>query len=259
MMKNIVIIPARLNSTRFPGKILHKINGLPMVEHVRRRALFSKNIDEVFIATGDKEIVNELKKYKANIIFTKQEHDNGTSRITEAVKNIACKNVILVQGDEPLILPIDIENISMKIEKNESFNIINAISNLKLEKELNDQNIVKCSVIKNKIIYCFRKSPAISSFEIQQKYIFKLLGLIAFKKDSLIELENLKNTIIQDTESIEQMKLVELGVKINTLELKENQPSINTFQDLIEYDNYLNDSPEQKSILLKSLNYCDFS
>ena len=98
MMKNIVIIPARLNSTRFPSKILHKINGLPMVEHVRRRALFSKNIDEVFIATGDKEIVNELKKYKANIIFTKQEHDNGTSRITEAVKNIACKNVILVHA-----------------------------------------------------------------------------------------------------------------------------------------------------------------
>ena len=68
-MKNVVIIPARLNSKRFPGKIIYKINGLPMVEHVRRRALLSKSIDNVFIATGDQDIANVLEKYNANIII----------------------------------------------------------------------------------------------------------------------------------------------------------------------------------------------
>ena len=252
-MKNVVIIPARLNSKRFPGKIIYKINGLPMVEHVRRRALLSKTIDKVFIATGDQEIANELGKYNANIILTEGKHKNGTSRISEAVKSVNCENVILVQGDEPLIMPDDIDRISNSLDDLKSFNCVNATSRLNSKDELFDHNIVKCSVVNNKIIYCYRTSPSTSSFLTQKKYIHKLLGLMAFKKSFLLMFDNNKNSIIQQTESIEQMKLIEQGLSINNFEINENQPSINTFDDLIDYENFLKENPMQENLLNKTL------
>tara|TARA_B100001059_G_scaffold217335_1_gene236489 strand:- start:201 stop:968 length:768 start_codon:yes stop_codon:yes gene_type:complete len=252
-MKNVVIIPARLNSKRFPGKIIYKINGLPMVEHVRRRALLSKSIDNVFIATGDQDIANVLEKYNANIIFTEGKHENGTSRISEAVKSINCENVILVQGDEPLILPDDIDKISNSLDDLKSFNCVNATCRLSSKDELFDHNIVKCSIVKNKIIYCYRTSPSISSFLVQKKYVNKLLGLMAFKKKFLLMFENNKKSIIQQTESIEQMKLIEQGFSINNFEINENQPSINTFEDIIDYENFLKENPKQEYLLNKTL------
>jgi 3-deoxy-manno-octulosonate cytidylyltransferase (CMP-KDO synthetase) len=252
-MKNAVIIPARLNSKRFPGKIIYKINGLPMVEHVRRRALLSKSIDKVFIATGDQDIANELQKYNANIIFTEGKHENGTSRISEAAKYVNCENVILVQGDEPLILPDDIDRISNSLDDIKSFNCVNATCRLDSKDELFDHNIVKCSVIENKIIYCYRTSPSTSPFSVQKKYVHKLLGLMAFKKKFLLMFDKNKNSIIQKTESIEQMKLIEQGFSINNFEINENQPSINTFEDLIEYQNFIKKTPKQDYLLNKTL------
>ena len=87
-MKQVVVIPARLNSERFPNKILLDLKGLPMIEHVRRRVLLANNTEEVYIATCDKEIREALEVFGAKVIMTSNQHKNGTTRVAEAVENI---------------------------------------------------------------------------------------------------------------------------------------------------------------------------
>ena len=120
-MKQVVVIPARLNSQRFPNKILLDLKGLPMLEHVRRRVLLAQNVEEVYIATCDQEIKQALEAFGAKVIMTSDYHKNGTTRVAEAVKNIDCSEVILVQGDEPLLLPRHLDAMIETIRKdNES-------------------------------------------------------------------------------------------------------------------------------------------
>ena len=184
-MKPIVIIPARLESLRLPRKILIDIHGVPMIEHVRRRVLLSKNIKDVYIATCDKEIKECVEKYGGKVIMTKRDHLNGTSRVAEAVKGIKCDKVILVQGDEPLLLPSQLDKLSSQIQNDNNSLAWNATAPLESEQELHKHSFVKCSVINSQILYCFRKSPSHNNFETQKKYIRKILGLLAFKKDFL--------------------------------------------------------------------------
>ena len=116
-MKQVVIIPARLNSERFPNKILLDLKGLPMIEHVRRRVLLANNTEEVYIATCDEAIKEALEVFGAKVIMTSNQHKNGTTRVAEAVENIDCSEVILVQGDEPLLLPRHLDSMIEAIRK----------------------------------------------------------------------------------------------------------------------------------------------
>ena len=110
-MKIIAVIPAHLASVRFPRKVLFNIHGLPMIEHVRRRALLSKNVSDVFVATSDKEIAEIIRNFNGKVIMTANTHRNRTSRVAEAVEHIDCTHVMLIQGDEPLLLPRHMDEI----------------------------------------------------------------------------------------------------------------------------------------------------
>ena len=104
-MKIVGIIPSHLNSVRFPRKILYKIKDLPMIEHVRRRALISKQFNEVIVCTCDLQIKKVINGYKGKVVLTSRKHKNGTSRVTEAMKKIRASHIVIIQGDEPLIDP----------------------------------------------------------------------------------------------------------------------------------------------------------
>ena len=154
-----VIIPCHLDSVRLKEKVIIDINGLPMIEHVRRRVLLSKNVDEVFIATNDNFIKDLVEGFGGKVIVTKGEHNTGTSRAAEAITNIECSHVILVQGDEPLLIPeyLDLFIGELEIEHIDMFNAISKFKNIAY---LDDTSIVKCLINKKKhIITCFRKNP----------------------------------------------------------------------------------------------------
>ena len=104
-MKIAAIIPAHLASVRFPRKILFPFHGLPMIEHIRRRALLSDSVSDVYVATCDDEIAEAVSGYGGKVIITANTHTNGTSRVAEAVEDIDCTHVMLLQGDEPLLPP----------------------------------------------------------------------------------------------------------------------------------------------------------
>ena len=125
-MKIVAVIPAHLASVRFPRKILFQFHGLPMIEHVRRRALLSGAISDVYVATCDMEIAEAIRGFGGKVIMTANTHTNGTTRVAEAVKNIDCTHVMLLQGDEPLILPRHLDVFAQAIEVDPSGDSWNA-------------------------------------------------------------------------------------------------------------------------------------
>tara|TARA_Y100000996_G_scaffold412541_1_gene398897 strand:- start:4522 stop:5292 length:771 start_codon:yes stop_codon:yes gene_type:complete len=254
-MKPIVIVPARLKSLRLPNKILMDIHGLPMIEHVRRRILISNLIDDVYIATCDIEIKEALEVYGAKVIMTSENHKNGTSRVAEAVKSIDCDKLILVQGDEPLLLPSQLDQMVKILLKDNDSKAWNATGPIENEEEFSKKSFVKCSLNDSKILNCFRSLPSSSDFDIQTKDIRKILGIIAFTKEFLLELSKLKSGKIESTESIEQMRILENGYSITSIPFDKNQASINEPDDLEIVLQILNKDKEQKELLTQVLEY----
>lgn len=225
MKKFIGIIPCHLNSIRLKKKILIDINGLPMVEHVRRRALESKNLDRVFIASGDDQILDVMRSFNADTIKTKLIHKNGTSRVIEAIKKIKSKYVLLIQGDEPLLKPSYIDILIDEINNDSKSDVWNLTAPLKKD-EINKSSIVKCEIKKNLIINLFRNSRS------SNKNFRKILGLIAFKKDVLMRLNRYAPSIKEKKLSIEQLRIIENNFNLKSVNVRQSLQSVNVTGDV---------------------------
>ena len=249
-MKIVVIIPARISSTRFPNKVLFDFNGIPMIEHVRQRSLLSKKISNVYVATCDAIISEKIESFGGRVIQTSNLHKNGTSRIAEAVSNLDCTHVVLVQGDEPLILPRHIDDIVESILQNPNGKAWNAISEIEDDSELNNSSIVKCYINNtNQVFFCFRNSPFVSEFEIQKTRVKKMQGLLAFEKNYLIELSKIDESFLETHESIEQMKIIENNHYLIAVSVHPSLPSVNEPVDVNKINSFLENDKEQISII----------
>ena len=226
--KIVAIIPAHLASVRFPKKILFEFFGHPMIEHVRRRALLSKKIDEVYVATCDREIAIAVSKNGGKVCFSETHHKNGTSRVAEVAKKLDASHIILLQGDEPLLLPSYVDEVVDAISNNPGVEAWNGTGPIEDPRDVDKHSFVKCAVAPdNKILYCFRRSPSHALFDIQQKYMRKILGIIAFRREYLQSLVSLSPTTIEINESIEQMRIIESGHHLRSVHLDQSLPSVN--------------------------------
>ncbi|MDA9184186.1 NTP transferase domain-containing protein [Flavobacteriaceae bacterium] len=259
-METVIIIPARLESNRFPNKILNKIQGLSMIEHVRRRCLLVKDIAGVYVATPNVKIQEEVERYGGNVILTNKDHENGTSRVAEAILAINCSHVILVQGDEPLILPSELDEMNAKI-RNSSSEVYawNGVSLLQHESEILDETVVKCSVFNERINYCFRKSPSVSTLQKQLKQYYKVMGLIAFRKSFLLEFSHKEKTPIESNESIEQLRIIEHGLVLNSVLFPKSLPSVNEEKDVSIVLDILEKDKEQRNLFSIIFNLSELS
>ena len=254
-MKVVGIIPAHMASVRFANKILFDIFGLPMIEHVRRRALLSKYLDDVIIATCDVEIADTINAFNGKVIMTSNKHKNGTSRVAEAIQNIECTHVLLLQGDEPLLLPRHIDKIAKEMKSNPNIDSWNATGEINSEDELNRNSFVKCTVLKdNKILSCFRRTPYLSKLDSQKKFVRKILGIIGYKKIFLNKLNKLPSMEIEIAEFIEQMRIIENGYNLYSVPVEPSLASINEPHEADIVINYLKKDIEQKELLQKILN-----
>ena len=249
-MKIIAVIPAHMASVRFPGKILVPFFGLPMIEHVRRRALLCESLSEVIVATCDDEIAQVVRGYGGKVIMTANTHRNGTTRVAEAVKDVDCSHVMLLQGDEPLLLPRHIDALVNAIEEQPNRDAWNATGPIEETDELDRHSFVKCVVSKSgRVMHCFRRSPATCSAEAQFGFVRKILGLIAYRRGFLMELVELPVSPIETAEFIEQMRMLENDGHLQSVPVSPSLPSVNEPHEADIVLNYIQHHPEHKALL----------
>jgi len=248
--KIVGIIPARLASTRFPRKILFSFFNHPMIEHVRRRAALAKGLDDVYVATCDDEIAEVISGYGGKVIMTGHHHPNGTTRIAEAVATIDCSHIILAQGDEPLLLPEMLEQMIKAIKAKPEGDAWNGTAPLETAEDLDRHSFVKCAVgDNNSILYCFRRSPSIASFDDQQQYIRKMLGLIAFRRDFLEQLPLMLSPMSEQMESIEQMRIIANNHRLISVPFEYSLPSVNEPDEVKQVHDYFANNKRQRAVL----------
>ncbi len=212
--KITVIIPARMGSSRFPGKPLAKILGLPMIEHVRRRASFCDSVDDVYVATCDEEIKEAVESYGGNVIMTAATHERCTDRIEEAALTLDTDIVVNVQGDEPLILPRVIQDAVQPLEESDEVLCTCVVYPITDVAELQDVNVVKVVLDQNNWIMYFSRSP-IPYFKTNENYpLYKQSGAMAFRKDFLHQYSWLAPTPLEKAESVDMLRILEHGYKI---------------------------------------------
>ena len=237
MSKTIIIIPSRLSATRLPKKPLLKINNFSIIQHVYKRAKESA-VGKVYVATGDKEIAEDIKKINGEYILTKKKHKTGTDRIYEAYtkikKKVDCKYIINLQGDEPFIDPKDIINLNKSTLKKKS-DICTIATKINKDQFL-DESIVKVitedNLIKKKIskTKTFLRNCKTS----KKKNIFGHIGIYQYKTSILKQFVNLRQSNREVKFRLEQLRAIDNGISIDVVYTKNKSLGIDTVKDYVE-------------------------
>jgi 3-deoxy-manno-octulosonate cytidylyltransferase (CMP-KDO synthetase) len=242
-MKTIVIIPARLGSSRLPRKVLLDIAGKPMVQHVYEKASEAKGIDAVYIATDSTEVQECCLAFTENVIMTSESHESGTDRLAEAVENLTCQNIINVQGDEPLIDPNLIDDLARLLE-NSSEPMVSAMHKIDTTEELKSPNAVKVTVDKKKNALYFSRSIIPHHRDNWESLLhhhvtipkpltfLKHIGIYGYTKEFLLEYSKMEQTYLEKLEKLEQLRVLENGYKIKMVETEYVPVGVDTQEDL---------------------------
>lgn len=229
-----VIIPARYASTRLPAKPLHRIAGKPLVQHVWERCRRASGIDRVIIATDDERIAETARAFGAEAILTSPRHRSGTDRVAEVARKLrGFSHVINVQGDEPLVDPKIIARLAATLRKDAAIEMITAASVFAPEDDLTDPNMVKVVVDRNGDALYFSRSPIpyVRGDGLRPAF-YRHQGLYGFSTDFLPRFIRWKPGILEQAESLEQLRALENGVKIRVLLAAEAAVSVDTPGDV---------------------------
>lgn len=244
-MKVLGIIPARYGSTRFPGKPLAQILGKSMIERVYRRALDSKLLSEVIVATDDQRIYDHVSAFGGKVVMTSSSHPSGTDRCAEVLEKSADKYevVVNIQGDEPFIHPGQIDQV-IECFKNPDSEIATLVKVIVEERELESRNIPKVVIQQSgKALYFSRRIIPFCADEEKIKFLsegkfYKHIGIYGYRASVLPKLAQLEKSQLEIMESLEQLRWLENGYSIMTA--------------VTEYDNMAVDSPEDVLLIEKA-------
>ncbi|SDG08673.1 3-deoxy-manno-octulosonate cytidylyltransferase [Epilithonimonas hungarica] len=233
-MKVIAVIPARYNSTRFPGKMMEILGNRTIITTTYQNVVETGLFDEVFVATDSELIFEEISKNGGKAVMT-GEHETGSDRIAEAVKNIDCDIVINVQGDEPFLKKEPLKQL-IDVFSNDDKKEVSLASlkiQLKESEEILNPNNVKVVTDNNGFALYFSRSviPFHRELSYNVKY-YKHIGVYAFRKEALIKFSSLEMTPMEISEKLEQLRYLENGMKIKMVETDFVGIGIDTPEDL---------------------------
>ncbi len=251
-MISVGVIPARMGSSRFPGKPLKLISGMPMIEHVYKRSLLCTSLNELYVATCDLEIKKVVESFGGKVIMTSYNHERCTDRIAEAISDIDCDIVVNIQGDEVLVNPEMISNsIDELKKKNISYKTVNNVSKIFNKEEFEDPNNVKVVFNKNKEALYFSREPIPNNIKNYDYgyYGYKQVCIISFTKDYLFEFNSLKQTALEVSESIDMLRCLENGHKVKIVETEFLNWSVDTKTDLEHVNKLLENDPISRKYL----------
>ena len=233
-MKVIAVIPARYNSTRFPGKLMEILEDKTVIATTYKNVEETGLFDDVFVATDSEIIFEEVIRNGGKAVMT-GEHETGSDRIAEAVQNIDCDIVINVQGDEPFLKKEPLSQLIKVFENDPNAEISLASLKIKLQHfdEVQNPNNVKVITDNNGFALYFSRSviPYPREESVKTEY-FKHIGVYAFRKQALLDFAKLQQKPLEIAEKIECIRYLEYGMKIKLLETDFIGVGIDTPDDL---------------------------
>ncbi|MBE7713098.1 MAG: 3-deoxy-manno-octulosonate cytidylyltransferase [Cyanobacteria bacterium SIG26] len=240
MTKTAIIIPARYGSSRLEGKPLLKVLGKSVIQWVYEKAQASNLADIIIVATDDERIYNEVKSFGGNVEMTSVEHKCGSDRIMEVVsRHPEIGYICNLQGDEPLIEPASIDAVIKNVKEDEQADISTLVRVLADDEEINNPNLVKCVTDKNGFALYFSRSKI--PFERNSGYatFYGHLGIYGYKRKALEAMTTLAQTPLEQTESLEQLRALENGMRIKTSVVDFVPIGIDTREDLEKFRQYV--------------------
>ena len=242
-MKKVIVIPARLDSSRLPKKVLLDLKGKTVIQRVYEQCLKVKNVDGVYIATDSIEIKEVCESFTDKVVITKSTHQSGTDRIGEAVSAIDCDIVINIQGDEPFIEPSLIEALVNSFS-NSDISMSSAMSKINNVKDLQNTNVVKVVTdLHNNALFFSRslipfprdvKEISIAKEVLEKGQFFRHIGIYGYRKDFLLKFVNMEQSYLEKVEKLEQLRALENGFKIKMIEANSSLIGIDTREDYEE-------------------------
>ncbi len=254
-MNAIGIVPARLAASRFPGKPLEKMLGMPMIGHCYHRTRLAPGISSAYVATCDDAIAEYVRSIGGNAIMTSDKHTRATTRTAEALEIIERETgnkvdiVVMVQGDEPLISP---ETIGETLDgfEDASVTIVNVMSKLRTLEAFKDVNNVKVVVDQNFNALYFSREPIPSpwkGWEHLPRYM--QTGIIAFRRDTLISFNAMEETSLEQIESVDMNRVIETGGKIHMVLTEAQTIGVDTREELLDAEELLRSDAVVKKYL----------
>lgn len=237
-MKVACIIPSRYASTRLPGKPLRLIHGKTLVRRVYERASLAKIPDVVMVATDHADIEAEVKSFGGHVVMTAVNHPTGTDRLAEVAAKFPDYDIIVnVQGDEPLIDPNVIDDLAKELLAHDDLDMATVATPLRKE-EYDDPSAVKVVVNqKGEALYFSRSLIPYPRHDFAVPPL-KHVGIYAYRRDFLLSYANMDQTPLEKTESLEQLRALEMGYKIGVIQVETEDIGIDTEEDLKKANAY---------------------
>ena len=231
--KALAVIPARWDSTRFPGKPLLLIAGKPLLRHVWERCQRARQVDAVVVATDDMRIAEAAFAWGADVALTSRRHRSGTDRAAEIVaKAPRFTHVINVQGDEPLVDPRLIDRLVTELRRDRKLEMITAAHPFEAEAEVPSPHQVKVVLNANQDALYFSRSPIPFRREPSARVThLRHQGIYGFTRALLLRFVQWKPSPLERAESLEQLRALENGVRIHVLVTKTGSPGVDTPED----------------------------
>ncbi len=236
---NIIgIIPARMGSSRFPGKPMAKIAGVPMIGHCYFRAAMSKTLDTVYVATCDDEIADYVNSVGGRAVMTSPDHQRASDRTAEALQHIESETgkkidiVVMIQGDEPMLRPAMIDEAVAPMLKDSSILVTNLMAALKDQEEHEDANEVKVVVDRQGFALYFSREAIPSRRKgATEVPALKQVCIIPFRRDFLLKFNELESSELEIIESVDMLRCLEHGYRVKMVPTRFDVYSVDTEED----------------------------
>jgi 3-deoxy-manno-octulosonate cytidylyltransferase (CMP-KDO synthetase) len=251
MTSNVIaVIPARLGASRFPGKPLAPILGMPMVGHCALRTAMSPRVTSTHIATCDREIAEFARSIGIDAVMTSDRHERASDRVAEAVGTIESRTgrradiVVMVQGDEPMVTPGMISDAVDAIESDEAVQVVNLMAPIDDPEDFADPNEIKVVVDRNGDALYFSRRPIPDDARLGDSTPrWKQVCIIPFRRDFLFRYLELAPTALERAESIDMNRILEHGGSVRMVPSRDRTVSVDTREDLATVERLMAGDP----------------
>lgn len=257
-MPSIIVIPARYDSTRFPGKPTALLKGKPVIQHVYENAKDSRLAEDVIVATDNDAVFEKVRSFGGKAMMTLGEHASGTDRVSEVAGKSDCDIIVNVQGDEPLIKAEMIDAVITLLTADSSADIGTLVKRIDMPEDVVNPNVVKTVFNHENFALYFSRAPIpyhrdsnesqVTSDKLKDKdknsllvtrYYYKHIGIYSYRRNALLKLAGLKPSRLEEIEKLEQLRALENGFKIKVAETSFETIGVDTPQDLERVEKWL--------------------